>query len=192
MKSFLLFISILICTISITAQENKYSFADEIIFGASHTYIRYAEDENEGKFHEFVTNVNISTNVFNEFYVGLSYLDIRNRYSNVLTPEAIKDNYYMAGAFVQYNFLKGRKDRLMGEVSYHYGNYCNCGKGNPYESANLSYFGFGAAYDLPLIKGLYLDTGFNVYTIINKREQKDIFAQYIIGLNYHFPLKSSL
>lgn len=177
------------CT-SIFSQDKEYSFADKIIVGASHTYIRYSEDNNDEKFHELVTNVNVSTNVFNDFYVGLSYLDIRNRLTSIILTEPIKDNYYMAGAFIQYDFLKENKNRLLGEVSYHYGNYCNCGKGDyPFKSENLSYFGFGGSYDWNLVKGLYLDTGFNVYTIINKRDRKDIFAQYVIGLNYHFPLK---
>ncbi len=180
----------MVSTVFVQAQNESQgrTFAEQLVIGGSFTYLRFAEEDDLERYHEMVTHVNLATNVYKNVYVGISYMDIRTRFSNIFTPEAVKDNYYMAGAFAQYDFLGNQKNKLIGELSYHYGNYCTCGKGNPYESDRLSYFGFGGAYEWHLYKGLYLDTGFNVYTIINKRERKDIFTQYILGINYQLDL----
>lgn len=181
----ILVVFLLISNISLFSQEDSGgTFADGLVVGGSFTYLRYTERDIEYKYHELTTNINVSTPVYENVYVGLSFLQI-NTISSQIGIEETENHYYMAGAFAQYDFLKNRKDRLLGELSYHYGNYCTCGKDDPYLSPNLSYFGFGGAYDWHIVKGLYLDMGFNVYTIINKRERKDIFTQYILGLNYH-------
>lgn len=171
------------------AQEDRH-FANELILGASFTYLRFADDDFEYRYHEMTSNINLSTHIAKNVYLGLGYMNIRS-ISKSLVLEKEKNGYFMVGVFVQYDFLPQQKNRLMAEISYHYGNYCTCGKSNPYrpyESSNLSYFGFGGSYDWHLVKGLFLDIGFNVYTIINKREKKDIFTQYVVGLNYHFNL----
>jgi hypothetical protein len=183
MKNLLIFVFLVSSTSLFSQEEYERTFADGIIIGSSFTYIRYGEKDIEYKYHELTSNVNVSVPVYKNIYAGLSFLNI-NTISSQIGIEKTKNRYYMAGAFAQYDFLKKRKDRLIGEISYHYGDYCLCGKEDPYKSPKLSYFGFGGSYDWHIIKGLYLDMGFNVYTIINKRERKDIFTQYIFGLNY--------
>ncbi|MGK0391018.1 MAG: hypothetical protein ACI94Y_003779 [Maribacter sp.] len=185
MKNLFLLFFLFIGSTSLFSQEDyDRTFADGLIVGSSFTYIRYGDSDIKYKYHELTTNVNLAIPIYKNIYAGLSFLNI-NTISSQIGVKKTRNRYYMAGAFAQYDFLKKRKDRLIGEISYHYGNYCLCGKEDPYKSSNLSYFGFGGSYDWHIIQGLYLDMGFNVHTIINKRERKDIFAQYILGLNYH-------
>lgn len=76
------------------------------------------------------------------------------------------------------------------ETSFNRGNYCSCGD-IPYKVDDLYYLGIGVGYDFPLKKtpNLYLDFAFMAYPMLNNIKRKDVYNQYVVGLNYRFNLR---
>jgi hypothetical protein len=175
----LLFLIFTFCALDIAAQSLRPA--------VSYTYLLdRAVDFPEIAHHELTLNVNLIYEMTPRFNLGLQYMDIRTRGSAYNFSED-RNNFYIAGFFLQYDILPGKKVELFPEVSINYGNYCPCGQLDPFEQAGIIYFGYGFGADIPLSKRLFLDTGLHYYRpTTNVRQYNSIYAYggYILGLSY--------
>jgi len=187
-KIFSIVTLIMINVFVIIAQTNKNYFNRNMIIGTSLTYML---DQNSDmlnstyKYHELTWNANISVSINKRIFLGMQYLSINTKETN-----KANEHYDIYGLFLQYNFLKNRKNRLFIENSISKGNYCMCDNEEYEKIENLYYLGIGIGYDLSLNKflnGLYLDLSFLKYiTHIQSYKIQSYYTQYIIGLNYRF------
>ena len=184
----LLIIFLLFFSLSMYAQTNP-NFGQRIIIGSSLTWISDNDGAGFGyRFNEYTWEKNIAVNVNKSLYLGLSHKHIWSNGSTVM-PEGIKDNYYMFGAFGQYDFFPKRKMRLFAELSLNRGNYCTCYHlltVDPFKVENLNYLGTGGGVDLPITKFLSVDFSFMVHNILNDVPRKYAYNIYIVGLNFDF------
>lgn len=118
--------------------------------------------------------------------LGLQYIHILTYGSSYKISED-KEQYYILGAFYQYDIIPKSNFEVFPEISLLYGNYCPCGKTDPYKVSGLVYFGYGLGVDIPLGKGFSLDLGLHYYRpILNFPKKTDIHAagQYVLGIGY--------
>ena len=168
---------------SVFFAQEELKFGQRFIVGTSMTYILERNEFLPNNYHEFTWNKNIAINITKSLYVGLSYQNIYTRGSSVRIKDE-NNNYNIFGAFLQYDFLPLRKDKLGIELSWNYGNYCTCGSDDPYKNDGLNYIGIGGGYERPITKLISAEVGFYLYDIIGKVENKYAFTQYIVGLNF--------
>ena len=184
MQKITLTLILLVLVTGICEASPRQYFARYMIAGTSLTYIRNTYEDSYGYTYpddEFTWNINVGIPLTKKLFTGLQVLNIYA--SEVSVP---KEYYVIYGLFSQYNFLKDHQHRLFIELSINKGNYCLCDY-LPSRHENLYYLGMGLGYDLPLSKripGLYLDLAFLAYGILNPIENKDLYTQYIIGINY--------
>ncbi len=191
-------ILLLLCSFSsLVMAQNKMKIGERIIIGNSLTYIWETNDLIPNTYQEFTWNKNIAVNLTNTLYGGISY---QNLFTNgsIVSANQVKNRYYLAGVFVQYDFLPAKPNRLIAELSWNVGNYCTCGDGDPYEFVNannnanetlnnsnvLNYIGVGGSYEIMLHQFLALELGFYNYNILGDVKEKYNYTQYIIGLNF--------
>ncbi len=168
---------------SIQAQQNRY-FAKNMIIGSSLTWIyeKSFDYPIQKGFNEYTWNVNISVSMNKRLYLGLQLLNIYTSGTDIPS-----ENFSIYGLFAQYNLLSRTDHRFFLESSINRGDYCTCGKYEPYRMNDLHYFGIGIGYDLPikkLLPGLYVDFSFLNYFLLNRINSKYNYTQYVIGLNY--------
>lgn len=162
----------------------QVEFARSLTLGSSYTYIFDQQEVFTNTFvwyHEFTWNTNIALEVLPKWHLGFAYMNIHTRSTR---PGSAKGNYNMFSAFSQYDLFWVKKWRWFVEANYSYGDYCTCGREDPYKVPGLHYLGIGAGAELPLYKRLRLDLAFNNYQILNDINRKYNYTQYIIGLNY--------
>lgn len=185
MRLILLSLLLIECYSSATAQRD---FADHMMIGTSLTYLRFNEKDiykNNYGYDEFTWNTNIGVSISKHIFAGLQILNIFS--SQISKP---KNHYIIYGLFSQFNIINFKGHRLFAEASFNQGNYCLCGD-IPYKADDLYYLGIGVGYDFPFkkIPNLYLDFSFMTYPMLNKIEGKDVYNQYVVGLNYRFNLR---
>lgn len=164
--------------------SSPQNFGDRIIIGTSLTYIPASNEFDEYTYHELTWHKNIAVYVGYNLYAGIQHLNIYTSGSVLFGVDDRRENYYMAGAFLQYDLLKKYKARIYPEVSYNIGNLCNCGNGDSYRVENLQYLGWGGGADYPITNWLSIEAGLHFYLIIQKQPvEKYGFSQYILGLN---------
>lgn len=168
----------------ITAQQDSIAFKSfrQWVIGIGAAYIEDVDNNDETNLYQEWTIVNsISTEVSKKLRVGIDY-------RTILTNDPIlgKDNYFMFGNFVQYNFLPQRKGRFFVEAAIRYGDYCTCGDTDPYKFNNLWYIGWGFGGSIFLFQNLYLDIAFSSNIITNSIKEKYSFNHYTLGLEYKF------
>lgn len=165
--------------------ETKIKFANTLVYSSSFTYIFNSKtisfDDKYNVYHEKTWANSLALNLNKSLYFGIDYLYMwtsGSAYENIIS----NNNYYLYGLKFQYDFIPQYRDMLFAEASLSYGNYCTCGKLDPYKLDGLVYLGMGVGYDLPITKMLAFRMGFNNYLILNKVEGKYNFTQYILGL----------
>jgi hypothetical protein len=166
--------------------QTPQNFGDRLIVGTSFTYIPLWEDGPEFTLDEYTWSKNIAVNLNRHFYLGIDFRNIWTRGSMYQASDA-QNQYYMVGAFSQFDFLPNERLRLFAEGSLYYGNYYQpLIREDPYRKDGLVYVGMGAGLDLPLWKFLSLDLAFHFNKIPAEWRVSDNFTQYIIGLNFNF------
>lgn len=155
-----------------------------IIAGTSLTYIKNKDKSPnaiEGDaFREYSWNINVATHISNRFRLGINTIQIFTK-----SPSEGKNNYYLLGAFVQYEpFSPDKKSHFLLETGLMYGNYATLEPYNPYPREGLIYLDAGVTFEWKLLKNIYIETGFNVYPMLNKINGKYSYTQYVLGLNY--------
>ncbi len=162
-------------------------FADYMIIGTSLTYRWDTPSTNdysyEDTYSDYTWNVNVGIRVSKRFFTGIQILNI---YAGQMHSE--KYYYSIYGIFTQYNFLEWKEKRFCAELSLNRGNYVGISDKSPFYKNDTYYLGVGGGFDLPIkkIKNLSFDLSLVDYFILNNIEDKDMFFQYIIGLNYKF------
>ncbi|MBK7410405.1 MAG: hypothetical protein IPL49_01005 [Saprospirales bacterium] len=162
-------------------------FLKKVVLGASYTFI--FDDQNTGDlfyYKEHTVNLNAAVALGADLDLGIAWLSIGAREGT--NPS---QRYTLAGAFLQYNFLRNHPSiRAFAETGFYRGNYCTCGDEAPYFKPNLSYIPFGGGLESRLFKSphWYLDLSFLWYQLVSRvpDEYPYAFSQYIFGLNYHF------
>ena len=154
--------------------------------GTSVTYIWNNSNFDNAIIHNSTTfHINTAVRLSKKLYWGFDGQFIRA--GGTIVPY---ENYKMLGTVLQYDVFEAKDEgRWLIEVGYFRGDYCTCNKGNPewpFRKAGLNYLDIGIGGELRIIDDLYLDMGFNNYTIFNKILEKYNWTQYILGLNYKF------
>lgn len=168
-------------------------FAERLIIGSSLTYIPTSLSQiSEPVYHEFSWTNNIAVNINSYAYFGIEYINLFTK-GNAYYQSEEKNNYYLVGAFTQVDLLdltarrtslKENKARLLVELAYYYGNYCECGYNtSPYKVEGLNYLGFGIGGDFPILNWLSLDVTFKSNSILKDIPEKFGYNYYILGLN---------
>ncbi len=162
-------------------------FANYLIIGSSFTckpFSEYTHNQNHRKFVfvENTWNFNAGIRLSRKFFLGTQMF-------HIFTHDKVaaqKDYHAMYGLFLQYNLLRNEQHRLFPEISLNYGNFYSHRDDFLIHKNNVFHVGYGIGYDLPIspIKNLYLDLSFIFYSSLNNNPKKDLFTQYIIGLNY--------
>ena len=131
--------------------EKSAKFPVEFVVGTSYTYIWNTENSlglNTQKYNEHTVNINFAVSFTNRFWIGIQALSIFTKQNMGLATN--RSNYTILGAFLQYSFLKQDNWKIYAETSFNYGDYCTCGKKDPYREKGLTYFGLGLGSQLPL------------------------------------------
>lgn len=169
---------------SALAQSDGFRPFSKLAVGGSVTYIWNPDAQSQGPgfgytYHETTLNGNVATNIFPNFDLGLAGL-------RIFTSSSFsgKNDYFLAGTFGQYAIVNSSTGRLFLELGGFYGNYCTCGREDPYRRGGLKYLDLGIGYTPRIWKNLYLDLGFNLYEILDKVEDKYSYTQYVLGLEY--------
>jgi hypothetical protein len=167
-------------------QAQDLKFAERLIVGTSLTYINHPNPNIRNiYFHELTWNKNIAVNLNRSFYFGLHHLNIYTRGSSALPNPDYRASQYLAGAFLQYDFLPEIRERLFLELSWSYGNYCTCGYDDPYRREGLRYLGGGVGGDIPINNFLSLDLAFNLYRpVLLDVDYITGYTQYTVGLSF--------
>jgi hypothetical protein len=182
--------SIKIVLIFVFIQAFTYAqkeFGKTFIAGTSLTFIPEIENDpllSQYNYFEYTWNLNAAVSIGRRIFIGAQVLTIFTNGSRVEN-----NTYFIMGLFGQFNFIPKQKFRFFAELSINTGDYCTCGYLDPFRKENLVYLGWGAGFDLPmkfLSKNLYLDLSLIAYLILNDIEDKDVFTQYILGINYRF------
>ena len=164
-----------------------FLFAQSFRPGISLTYISNSNvPVLSVRYDEFTLNINGLYSINNTHNIGVQYLNIWTSGSAYNFSDE-KNSYFLAGAFYQYNLLPQRVSRLFPELSINYGNYCPCGRLDPYEKPGLIYLGFGMGLDYKIYKNLFIDFGFHVYKPIAQTQDIEYvhsYTQYILGFSY--------
>lgn len=167
----------------------KLHFGERFLLGASHTYIwQINEFDRRFLYNEFTTNINLTVNLNQRWYVGMQYAHIATSGSTVIFEKKGVEKYQMLGVYMQFDMLPPTyyRSRLYSELSYNLSDYCTCGFDDPYKEEGLKKIGFGIGYDYVLTKRLALESGFYVYRTINRSDiPQQNQSQYIIGLSYN-------
>jgi len=169
------------------SQKKDSFFLKSLVFGTSITYKWDGSLFENDFFQEYTWHTNGGISVHKRVIVGVQSLKIfskgRSNHWN---------SSYIYGFFTQYDFFPKKDFRLFAELSYNKGNYCTCGRFDPYSHPNLSYIGYGLGFDVPMksfSENFFLDLAFYNYLILNKIKDKYNYTQYIIGINYYFGKK---
>ena len=171
-------------SVIVQAQSKKDNyFFNSFIFGSSLTYMDIGNYE---PVNEFTWNINAATSIGKYIYSGVQVL-------NIFVNADYFDNkkmYNIFGLFTQFTVAPRSKFRPFIEISFNKGNYYFSSTSYyPDENIKLFYIGAGGGADIPLTwlsKYLFLDLSFVFYFHKEKGWRKDLFNQYIIGLNYQF------
>jgi hypothetical protein len=190
MKNILLTTLLFLCYFSY-CQERPKTFLDRLILGSSLTIIpddSYKLPNSSGTYNrwEYTWNTNLAIDISRRWRFGFQYLSIyAKKYAS------IKENFFITGSFLQYNFIPKnlKRYRIYVETSYNLGNYCTCGEEEPYKKDNLKYLGLGAGADFRITDWLHFDFAVANYDILNKILGKYNYTQYIFGFEFALPLK---
>lgn len=170
--------------------ENSSKAPMRFVVGASYTYI-WDNEANAGsgthKYQEHTVNANFAFSFVSRFWIGVQALPIFTRRDIGLLT--YRSNYTILGTFLQYDLIKQNNWKIYVESSFNYGDYCTCGKVDPYRVEGLTYLGMGLGAQLPIrfiSKHVFLDMGLFSYYILPGIDFKYNYTQYIFGLNYTF------
>lgn len=167
--------------VNLNAQSNiqRVHEHERFILGTSLTYIFDNEPQisDAHQYNEWTTSINAATRLYKGLFVGINYMNIFS-YGTDVEP----DNFHIAGLFSQYDFLND-EDRLFLETGLYLGNYCTCDDFDPYKAPQLYYWSLGGGWELALNHRFNVELGFINHVILNDREGKYNFTQYIVGLN---------
>jgi len=179
------YLFLITCLATSYFSQAQSGLGQRIIIGNSLTLIIDADKQIDSRFTEFTWNKDIATNINRRLYFGISNKSIFTK-GAFYDDRSTKNKYFISGAFLQYDFLGAKKDRIYAEVSFNYGNYCTCGDGEYYSKEWLHYVGIGAGYDLPLGNFFSLNIAWVSYIIVKHFEERDWINHYEIGLNFDF------
>lgn len=177
---FLIFLLFLLKN-SLNAQSDL-KFGQRLILGTSLTYIFDKNRDIDNFYNEFNWNKNIAVNLTKSLYVGIGHRNFYTQGSSYSLSEE-KNRYMMFGVFAQYDFLVKKKDRIFAEIAWDWGNYCTCGRRDPYKVEGLHYFGIGGGVDFPLNRFLSLDFSVVIHHILEDIDFKYTYNQFTLGLN---------
>ena len=172
-------------------KKKNNDFLNSFIFGSSICYFNMTEYQlaNGADFswYVYIWNMNVATSLTKKIYAGIQVFNI---FTGNINKQ--KKRFSIAGLFIQYDFLKAKKDRkkrMFADISLNTGNFFTGGELDPVFRPKTHYIGFGFGFDIPLnkiSKHLYLDLSGYRYFMLNKIKTGSDFTQYIVGLNYHF------
>ena len=136
------------------------------------------------RYNEWTWTSRIATDLSRRVRVG-------GEYKYIWTANSWGDHrqYQLMGGWGQFNLLPKRRTRLVAEVGAGVSNYCTCGAGDPYRIEPTPFYSLGGALHLPIRWGLWLDLGFNVYTLVARYPERYAYTQYTIGLQYRLDLR---
>lgn len=164
----------------------QYSFSQNSSFGdqlnteiSAFYYFDYQNDGFGIVYDELSFSTCFSTNINDEFHVGLRTYVVRGR--GKIAPQ-FSAWHYLIGPTLKYTPLRKKRVEMGLALGYYYGNYCpNCVPTNEAYQAQLHYIGFDVNVDFGLVKSLpqlWLHLSFTTNNVIN-----------IKGLNgYNLPL----
>jgi hypothetical protein len=182
----ILFLSIIFSLIGNVLFSQDLKIGQRLIVGTSLTYIYNVEGSffKDPRYQEFIWKKSIAINLNKSIYWGLSHHNIYSNGSSYVFNSNYRERTFIAGTFLQYDFLHRYKERVYLEVSWNYGNHCSCGLGDLYKKDGLSYFGLGGGFTFPITKIISLDLAFIGYFITSDENAKYAYNPYIIGLSF--------
>lgn len=184
----------------VTFSQERY-IGKEFSIGIAPLY--FAEKESNDIFgptayQEFIANLHFNARLSKNWFAGLRshliYVDQK------FVPKYSSTNN-ITGLFGQYSFIASPRVRFSLELSFSYGDHCNCRPNEPLYKEDLFYLGAGFTADFQVFKkhpNWWLNVGFQTYHIngyydsINSKMPVRLYAligQYTasaIGVQYKF------
>lgn len=153
---------------------------DKLIFGTSLTLRNEGEEGFPDNiiYRDLTWNINAAFQFSRRFRVGAAAMPIfKKRFREDW------ENFFMAGAFLQFDVLPKDRSPIILEAGIFRGNFVPMSD-DIIEKKGMYYLDFGASYEIYIFPKIYLELGGNYYPLINKVEGKDNFFQYVVGVNY--------
>ena len=98
-----------------------------------------------------------------------------------------KDRSQVIGLTAQYNLRARKRLGIYIEAGYSMGNFCPCGKAEPYTSATLNHFrSLGIGMDYRMTSKLHLKAGFVNYRPLKNHNDIHNWTQPFLGINFYF------
>lgn len=156
-------------------------FLKALRINSGFTYFPNSEDE----FHrhrEITWSNQLSVSITRGLYAGVQINSIYTWGTHV--P---KENFFLKGAFLQYDFLMKEKALGFLELNYLQGDYCTCAPEDPFRKFGLHYIGFGPGLDYPILSSnFYGSASFIFHRILGDIQGKYGYNILKVGLSYRF------
>ncbi len=169
----------LFTSFSAVAQSENY-FLKEVFLRSALAYVPDRRVEDDTRNHELTWNSQVGISILKtlDFGIQASYIEV---WGNTVD----KDNFYSAGAFVNYRLTPNQRFNLYIEASYSQGNYCPCEHlRNPPRKMDVSYLAIGLGFDYPIIKdNLKVTAALIIQAVINEQSGYNYGR---LGLMYSF------
>ncbi len=179
-KTILIVFGLLFATGNVFSQNTGY-FLNSLRLNSGITYLPHSDNEYH-QFAEFTWSNQVSVSIAHGLYAGIQVFSI-----NTWGTDVEKENYFLPGAFLHYDFT--RKAKAMGflELSYIRGDYCPCEYANAFRKSNLQYIGAGVGIDYPIPKtNFYISCSILFHRIFGDVPNKPEYNLYKVGLSYRF------
>lgn len=173
----------MVCCVGIYGQDLSESnyFLKAFRINSGIGYDRY-DDVGYYNFNELTWLSQVSVTLTRGLYVGIVVNSIYTMQTGM--PN---ENYFLKGAFVQYDLTKKRKMMTFLELSYMQGDYCTCMSNAPFRKIGLQYIGFGAGFEYPILNSsFYGSASFILHRILGDVEEKHNYNIPTLGLSYRF------
>lgn len=179
MKFLILVLFIQTISLSTLAQSQKY-FLNEVFLRSAIAYVPNFRKQDDVRNYELTWNSQVGISIIRtlDFGIQASYIQV---WGNTID----KDNFYTAGAFINYRLTPDHKFNLFIEASFSKGNYCPCEEtfGNP-RKEDVNYLGIGPGIDYPIFKDkLKITAAVIIQTVIN---HKSGYNYGRLGFAYRF------
>jgi len=181
-KIYLFLLGLLFFTTSSFAQTDL-GFGDRFILGSSAGYLNHINPVyKDVVYHEIHWDKKAMVSLNPSFYAGIRWLSVFTRGSSVIYQEGQKDNYYVVGAFSEFDVIPETTHRLFIRLSYNYGNICICGIEDPYKVDGLHYPAIAIGTEYYFTKLLAVSIEGENLLILPRSERPTNFVRYGVGL----------
>lgn len=181
MRVFTMLFFLLLNGNDIYAQRDVPPKAGSLVIGSS---VTYRPDDEEGPstkiiYQDLTWNLNASVVLKKNLRLGGASLIVFEK-----DGEDSWENFFMVGPTVQgWAHVPELKGLLVAETGMFYGNFAPV-DGSLVRKSGTLFFDAGLSYELYFNRKWAVEIGGNIYAALGRIENKDVFFQYIIGVNY--------